>query len=200
MLLRCVRKRTHGKGLRSYKLWGTDELGPLYLPSVEGVSFYRSDSLRALKLYVPRLEELNLRAAYAISSLTLLDRGKDEHEHLLHTESGRPMNLPKRKHSKFTLNMINGCASRDFRVKWANDPRLKKVIWKCADDGFPIGYFSDSEDEQFDRENNVSEDVNNQVPIPLEDVTVDGLSEKERRNRARWIRNADEAEDNCTIM
>ena len=84
------------KGLHSYKLWGIDELRPLYLPSVEGVSFYRADSLRALKLYAPRLEELNLRAAYAISSVTLLEHGKNEHEHLLHIESGRPINLPKK--------------------------------------------------------------------------------------------------------
>ncbi len=62
------------KRLCCYKLWGLGNQSTWYLPSCEDINLYRSDDLSKPKLYCPRLQELNLRACYDISSVTLLKR------------------------------------------------------------------------------------------------------------------------------
>jgi hypothetical protein len=59
-----------------YKVWG---LGAklehaLVLPNATTLDFYRSDDLRRLKLWAPRLEDLGLQACYSIERVTLLQR------------------------------------------------------------------------------------------------------------------------------
>lgn len=181
----------HLETFSSYKLRGLSSLGPLYMPSLEDITLYRAECLRSLKLYAPRMKQLNLRAAYDISKVKLLVRGKKEHKNLTHKLSGKPMN--SKDLSKFELNMINvGIEKRD-RITWANEPRVKKIRWDPDDDGL-FGLPSDSTSEEGD---DPEEDDNE--PLPLELITIDGLTEKEKKNRARWIKDADENKD-CVLM
>jgi hypothetical protein len=59
-----------------YKLWGLGSTAEhaLVLPSVTTLDLNRSDDLRCLKLWAPRLEDLNLRSCYSIHRVTLLQR------------------------------------------------------------------------------------------------------------------------------
>ncbi len=61
--------------ISSYKLWGLGrDAGTMYLPSCTRINLYRSDDLRTLKMYCPRLDELDLQACYGISSVSFLKR------------------------------------------------------------------------------------------------------------------------------
>jgi len=186
----------------SYKLWGVRDLGSLYLPSVEDLSFYRADGLSSLKLYAPRLKMLDLRAAYAISKVSFLSRGSGEHKGLMEVaapgEKGtRPLNLGKKDFSRFKLDVVNGGPRKETCIEWANWPRVSQVLWECDDEGFAIGMgcgsdrlsADDSADEGCeDDSGDEDSDGGPREPLPLEVVTVGGISDAERRNRARWIR------------
>lgn len=184
----------------SYKLWGPDKLGPLYLPSVKELNFYRSDCLSSLKIYAPRLEELGLRAAYDVRNVQLMARGSKDHKDFK-TETGEKLNLTNAaEFSKFVLDVINGGPSKEKCEEWANWPRLKKVVWQCTDDGFPIGdYMSEDSESDYEESDNI-ESGGSPEPLPVHLVTVAGISEKERKNRARWIREVGNGGDGCSLM
>lgn len=74
----------HLETFSSYKLRGLSSPGPLYLPSLENMTLYLGERLRSLRLYAPRLKQLNLRAPYDISEVKLYGRGHKMHNKLIH--------------------------------------------------------------------------------------------------------------------
>jgi len=91
------------KRFSSYKLWGLG--GPkskthvLVLPNCEYLSLYRSDDLSYLKIWAPKLEELNLQACYSITEVTMLDRKPRGYSGAEYKFSGVP--------SKYEVNLVN---------------------------------------------------------------------------------------------
>eukprot|EP00092_Neocalanus_flemingeri_P072741 GFUD01089606.1.p1 GENE.GFUD01089606.1~~GFUD01089606.1.p1 ORF type:complete len:338 (-),score=103.75 GFUD01089606.1:77-1090(-) len=84
-----------------YKLWGLGRKAEhsLVLPSCISLDFYRSDDLRKLKLWAPRLEDLDLQACYSIKTVTLLDRRPNGFSGPEYQFTGEP--------SKFVVNCAN---------------------------------------------------------------------------------------------
>eukprot|EP00092_Neocalanus_flemingeri_P021543 GFUD01023365.1.p1 GENE.GFUD01023365.1~~GFUD01023365.1.p1 ORF type:complete len:335 (+),score=93.90 GFUD01023365.1:48-1052(+) len=84
-----------------YKLWGLGRKAEhsLVLPSCTSLDFYRSDDLRKLKLWAPRLEDLNLQACYDIKTVTLLERRPPGFSGPEYEVTGEP--------SKFVVNCAN---------------------------------------------------------------------------------------------
>ena len=62
--------------ISSYKLWelGTKREHTLVLPNCSSFDIYKSDDVRGLKIWAPKLEELGLRACYDLSKVTMLKR------------------------------------------------------------------------------------------------------------------------------
>jgi len=87
----------------SYKLWGLSvpkrETHILMLPSCKSLDLYRSDDLNYLKIWAPRLENLNLQACYDISKVSLLDQKEDGYTGPQYEFSGTP--------THYTVNCMN---------------------------------------------------------------------------------------------
>jgi len=91
------------RSFSSYKFWGLG--GPkskthvLVLPNCESLDLYRSDDLSYLKIWAPKLEELNLQACYSITEVTMLDRKPRGYSGEEYKFSGVP--------SQYEVNLIN---------------------------------------------------------------------------------------------
>jgi len=118
----------------SYKLWGLGSKSAhrLILPNMKNLDLYRSDDLRGLKLWAPRLEDLNLQACYDISKVDLLKQKPAGFSGPEYAFAG--------EESEFELNCIN-CCDIPPKGTMVTSPRCKKVHSKLCDDDNPTFFF-----------------------------------------------------------
>jgi len=82
-----------------HKYWNEEPLLPFYLPNCTEFTFRRGDCAESLKLYLPRVEEVNLDSNYDLKSVKMIKRGHKEH---------KEWNLPHgAKHSSFEISLSN---------------------------------------------------------------------------------------------
>jgi len=112
------------KYFAGYKLWGLGEkaVHRLILPNVTYLNLYRSDDLRGLKLWAPKLEELNLQACYSIAKVDLMTRKPAGFTGPEYAVVGTP--------SDFSVNCINAEVPKGTLV---SNKRCRKV-WLPDDD------------------------------------------------------------------
>lgn len=114
----------------SYKLYG---LGckadhKIVLPNITNLDFYRCEDLKGLKLWAPRLENLNLQACYSIRKVDILNVNR------------KPAGFPgpeydfKGEPSKFEVNCTNCCDMP--KGSMATSPRCKNILRPVED---PMG-------------------------------------------------------------
>lgn len=110
-----------------YKLLGLGAKAEhsLVLPSLTELSLYRSDDLRRLKLWAPRLESLSLQACYHIGAVTLLERRPARPAGPLYHFEGEP--------SEFIVNCMN---TRVPKGNLVTSGRCREVIKNDGDDFF----------------------------------------------------------------
>ncbi len=116
--------------INTYKLWGLDRLSA-HLPCVTNITMTRSDGLRAISLYCPRLENLNLMGCHEISSVRFLKRGKAAHGHL---------NLKESEMTTGIVVNVQSIVSRRLPAQLEAHPRVGRV-YKSKDDGGDGGFF-----------------------------------------------------------
>lgn len=114
-----------------YKLWGLGgkAVHRLILPSCTSINFYRSDDLRSLKLWAPKLETLNLQACYSIQNVSLLSRKP--------AGFSGPEYSVRGVASTFTVNCVNTSVPGGNRV---TSDRCKKVEQNAEELGFGFGW------------------------------------------------------------
>jgi len=98
-LINCPRIETYF----SHKYWNEQPLPALYLPNCTKFTFRRGDSTESLKLYLPRVKELNLDGCFGLKRVELLTQG-----HADHAEWNKD---PGAKLSKFRLSRANASLS-----------------------------------------------------------------------------------------
>jgi len=110
----------------SYKLWGlgTKKEHTLVLPNCSSFDIYRSDDVRGLKMWAPKLEELGLRACYGLNKVTMLKRRPRGFDGEDYEWKGKEM-------SKFTVNIINTGLKPSYFNKWE---RVSRVLGEEEDD------------------------------------------------------------------
>jgi len=109
-----------------YKLWGLrvskSKTHILVLPNCTDLDLYRSDDLNYLKIWAPKLTDLNLQACYSITEVTLLDR-KPKASGPEYNSAGDP--------SKYKVNIIN---TRAPKGNITTHPRCSKFQSDLSDD------------------------------------------------------------------
>ena len=103
----------------SYKLHGLGSRREhtLVLPNCEIFNIYRSDDIRGLKMWAPKLEELNVRACYCLSKITMLKRRPKGF-------IGEEYERKAKQMSKFRVNVINSGLEPSYFDDWE---RVTKV-------------------------------------------------------------------------
>ena len=93
------------KSISCYKFWGIgdkkSETHVIVLPNCEHLKFHRSEDLTYMKIWAPKLQDLNFQACYDIKEVTILDsipqgyEAKDKE----YSFSGKP--------SEYRVNFLN---------------------------------------------------------------------------------------------
>jgi len=87
----------------AYKLWGLhvpkSKTHVLVLPKCDTLNLYRSDDLNFMKIWAPKLENLNLQACYSITEVNILDRKPNGYPGPEYSFDGTP--------SQYEVNLIN---------------------------------------------------------------------------------------------
>ncbi|WIA41948.1 hypothetical protein OEZ86_009254 [Tetradesmus obliquus] len=107
--------------MNCYKLWGLGgTLHELRLPECRELSFYRSDDLEGLKLWAPKLTELELRACYSLECVRIME-----------DSPGSPV-------TPLRVNLVNANIDPLSKRHLKQHPRIKapggKLITKERDD------------------------------------------------------------------
>lgn len=102
-----------------YKIWGLGGklLHTLVLPNLTTLNFWRSDDLRKLKLWAPKLEEISLQGCYDITNVQLLSKKPRGFEGPDYEEVGKPSN--------FEVNCVNASVPKGNLV---TSERCIKVV------------------------------------------------------------------------
>jgi len=108
------------ESIHCYKFWGLSSRKEhtLVLPNLETLDLYRSDDMRVLKLWTPKLSSLNLQACYACTGIKLLKRlpaGYKKQDG--YTFSG--------EESSFGVNIVN--CSHLRKAQFDREPRVSDV-------------------------------------------------------------------------
>lgn len=105
-----------------YKFWGLGGgIHTLLLPKCIRFQLTRSDDLVGLHIYAPKLQELNLRSAYALEFLKFLETCKE---------------YKKKATSLLSVNVIN-CVDYQGKVRTMlkSHPRVQWIYWKSGYNG-----------------------------------------------------------------
>ena len=118
----------------SYKLWGLSvgrrkNAHVLVLPSMDILDLYRSDDLDNMKIWAPKMTELNLRACYAISYVQILDKKPAGYEF-------GPAFEVDDEADPYEVNLVNTSAPRGNVI---SHRRCARVLRNEEDDNF--GFF-----------------------------------------------------------
>lgn len=111
-LSRCPKLKT----FRSYKLWGLKK-PTLVLPNLIALDIHRSDDLKGLKIWAPKVKTLNLRGCFKISEVDLLTEKPAGFSGPEYDFDGEP--------SEFEVNCANTDISNGTLV---NSTRCSKII------------------------------------------------------------------------
>ena len=162
-----------------YKVWGLavgrrSRAHRLILPSCEDISFYRSDDLDHLILWAPRLTDLNLRAAYDLESVRLVDDleilaplaasfGEEDAEDFAETSAiaaAATVGTSNKPPTRYKVNVINTRAgvddegyTKDFDGNILSHPRCRKILRDHEEEErslYARGYGSDDENVDSD--------------------------------------------------
>jgi len=98
-LVNCPRIETYF----SHKYWNNETLPILYLPNCTKFTFRRGDQTFSLRLYLPKVKELNLDACYDLKTVEMLTKGHVDHAQWNLAPDATP--------SKFRLSLSNANVS-----------------------------------------------------------------------------------------
>jgi len=105
-----------------YKLWGLSFFPGrdivLVLPEVKTLDFYRSDDLPGLKLWTPKLQELNLQACYSCRKVTFMKRLPNGYRKEDYPFTGEM--------SKLRVNIVNTSFLK--KDMFFGNPRIERVF------------------------------------------------------------------------
>jgi len=115
------------ESINCYKFWGLGgvPVHTLVMPQVTYLDLYRSDDLTGLKIWAPKLLELQLRACYSLRVVKVLKNRPASYTGPEYDFKGDP--------SKFVVNIINAGLDRGY---FENMPRVQEVAATEDEDPF----------------------------------------------------------------
>ena len=126
------------RSFSSYKLWGLNvgrrkNAHVLVLPSIETLNLYRSDDLDSMKIWAPKMTELNLQACYDISYVQILDQKPAGYEF-------GPAFEVDDEAKPYVVNLINTSAPRGNVI---SHRRCARVLRNDEEDGFGFMFWEE---------------------------------------------------------
>jgi len=153
-----------------YKLWGLhvpkSKTHVLVLPNCETLDLYRSDDLDYIKIWAPKLEDLNLQACYSITEVQILDRKPKGYAGPEYSFAGTP--------SQYKVNLIN---TDNPAGNVTTHQRCKKILKdfnelmygpSCSEDESYEDYEDDDESNEQEEEECLEDTEDEEVEVNTE--------------------------------